>query len=467
MLFCFVPVHPAGAGTSCVSSSKVTVSTLGDLPKKKTIQPGIIALSVKNNQLFINGLNTHVTQVQMTPDTGSLEIDGQLYSNVLIQVDNGQCCVSGERQSASSDEILENFKKEHTYCVRVLLDEKNKKGDVDWCISCPDGFVIKDPSRAKNIFVHESDLVINSTDASIIINGKKYMHAQVCIAPQKGHIYFNNQEYAGTFSSILYKNQRLLVNTLGLEDYVCSVLSSESWPGWPLEVNKVFAIASRSYVLAMVIRSQASKLPYHIKNTKVHQTYEGTHTNEMLKTAVDETRGVFLSYDNKPILAMFDSCCGGVITANIADFDFEKAPYLARNYPCVYCKPCSIYQWETEYSLRDLTQRIGAPFSAKNKIKQIKIVKKDDAGLVSKINVKSGKNSVNLTGKKLYSLLSGVKSFCFTVVKKENSVVFKGRGYGHHIGLCQWGAREMVRAGKTYKEILKFYYPGTVFSHLT
>ena len=81
----------------------------------------------------------------------------------------------------------------------------------------------------------------------------------------------------------------------------------------PLEVNKAFAIASRSYALVKYLEGAKSKKPYHIKNTNVHQTYNGFHTNPVLIQAVKETSGVILTYDKKPILAMFDCCCGDVI----------------------------------------------------------------------------------------------------------------------------------------------------------
>ena len=71
-----------------------------------------------------------------------------------------------------------------------------------------------------------------------------------------------------------------------------------------------------------------------------------------------------------------------------------------------------------------------------------------------------------ITGKKLYSLVPAVKSFCFFSKKNQKQIMFKGRGYGHHVGLCQWGAREMVRDGWDYRRILQFYYPNTEFKQL-
>jgi stage II sporulation protein D len=63
-------------------------------------------------------------------------------------------------------------------------------------------------------------------------------------------------------------------------------------------------------------------------------------------------------------------------------------------------------------------------------------------------------------------MLSKVRSFCFEIAVNANQVIFQGKGIGHHMGLCQWGAREMVRQGYDYKAILNFYYPDTHFMRL-
>lgn len=457
----------------CSSVSGFMVTTLADIPKKRIVAPGKLTISVKNNRLIINDRDTGVSQVRIVPTEGIVEIGGQFYNaSLLVQCDKAQLKVLLEgdqepiniqkKEGVKTDSTI--FKKERGHNVRVLLDQVSSSSGVSWHLTSKAGFIISETSDAKNrIEITQPDLIIGDAGKFLQINGKKYAHGQVFITPKEGHIYFDSKVYDGSFSVILQKTKRLLINILDLEDYVFSVLCTESWPGWPLEVNKAFAITSRSYVLAMIVRSQASKLSYHIKNTAVHQTYTGIHKNEVLRQAVDETRGIFLSYAGKPIIAMYDACCGGVITADIGDFNFSNAPYLARKYPCLYCKSCSIYEWQAEYSLQNLSNDLGLP----DTINFIKILKKDKAGLVCQVQVKSAKRSAYLTGKNIYSRLKKVKSYCFSIAKKDNSVIFKGRGSGHHLGLCQWGAREMVRGGKRYRDILTFYYPNTDFTRLS
>ncbi len=364
---------------------------------------------------------------------------------------------------------LTRYNKKNTHVlsfnVRVLLDEL-VSGKTDWILESEHGFIVKAFNSSERIGYRCRTLTITVQHGALFINRKKVIAKHIVITAARGNIItFNDKNYAGSFSVLVDKPYGYLINELDLEDYVGCVLYAESWPGWPLAVNKAFAIASRSYVMARIVESEKQKKPFHIKNTNIHQTYKGVHTNSVLKEAVDQTRGLVLTYNKKPIEAMFDCCCGGVIPAYIADVDFKKAPYLARKYRCNYCKSVKIYTWKAEYSTEEfekILQQAGYPIK---RIKKIKILKKDKAGLAQTIGI-YGSKTITITGKQIYSLCSNIKSYSFDIEKKGKIILVTGRGYGHHLGICQWGARSMLDSGKNYADILNFYYPGTVLMEL-
>ena len=163
---------------------------------------------------------------------------------------------------------------------------------------------------------------------------------------------------------------------------------------------------------------------------------------------------------------MFDACCGGIIPAHIRDFDFKKAPYLAREYPCTHCKRCKIFHWEAHYEIPHLEKIIKEEMPHITKVKKVEIVKRDRAGLTDKIAITGRRGKDHISGKKWYSMLKDVKSFVYEIEMHKEVIHIKGRGYGHHLGLCQWGAREMVRDGADYRTVLNFYYPGTCLMKL-
>lgn len=357
--------------------------------------------------------------------------------------------------------------------VRVLLAERSIDSDIVWNISSPQGFtlMISDGKKqSKKIYFKKKIVITRKKHGSqyyLSIDNHPFKKDRLYLIPRTGYVTFEEKTYQGSLLIAQKNNAMFCINCLPIEDYVFSVLRTESWPGWPLEVNKVLAIASRSYVLFMMGDTDINKRLYHIKNTNHHQTYSGVHDNHDLKNAVNQTKGIYLGYNTKPILAMFDCCCGGIIPAHIADINFSDAPYLARDYACTYCKPCKIYSWNAELTLQDFEKALKNALQDTSAIHGFNINKRDKAGLVQEVILKGKPNNTTISGQKMYSLFKEVKSFAFNAYKKGKKIILRGRGYGHHRGLCQWGAREMVRHGWTCNKILEFYYPGAIFMNLT
>lgn len=352
--------------------------------------------------------------------------------------------------------------------IKVLLHEADACVSQRWQFDAIQGFYLFDPVHNHKIKSGRSELIITACNDVLVINGRRSKKKQIILRPINGHISFQSKKYDGDFLIINHNKKIYIINRLRLEDYIVSVLRTESWPGWPLEINKVLAIACRSYAFAMMKHSKKNKLFYDIKNDNRHQTYSGIHQNTTLKKAVEETKGMFLMHNNEPILAMFDSCCGSVKPVDIDDFDFSKVPYLARTYACDFCKKApKIFHWKAEYELKELQLKCAAHLPKGTMLRDIRVSKKDKAGIVNELLLKSGRASYSLTGKKMYSLCKEkIKSFCYKVQKKGSKIVFVGRGYGHHIGLCQWGARYMVGDGWDFASVLHFYYPGTLLAKL-
>lgn len=428
-----------------------------------------LTFNVIDSTLFLNNASTTSDALCITPKSNIYTYNNQRYRGSLhvlcehasVELVHGQI-IEQEKKEEPPQEIP---KVKNSYQVRVLLDEIDFSflNPVQWIIAGKSGFFIKNERGKILKKIDDDELVISSYYGSIYLNNERFNEPKLFIIPREGSLTFEDNSYNGYFVLVSDNNHAALINTLDLEEYVFSVLRTESWPGWPLEVNKVFAVACRSYAIAMIMRAKTQNLDYHIKNTNAHQTYTGIHESPVLKKAVQETEGIFLAHKGKPIIAMFDACCGGIIPAHMRGFNFAQAPYLKRTYPCTYCKSCKIYQWSVNYPSSSLLAHLNA---GGRKVKDIKVTNKDKAGLVHEVSIKTGRGYINVSGKKMYSLVKGIKSFCFTAQKKGENIIFKGRGYGHHLGLCQWGAREMVRKGKSYRDVLQFYYPGTQFMQL-
>ena len=353
--------------------------------------------------------------------------------------------------------------------VKILLDSSKIKSPI-WRFSSPADLwvgVPKQPATRQRI-AKEQPLTVTIKYQSIYLNEQKWPHATLYILPQAPHcVNLDGQAFHGLFLITKHQSEFVLINYVDLEDYICSVLKTECWPTWPDEVYRVCAVASRSYIIAKILENRHSKqpLPYHASSTNKHQTYSGKHDDPRLRRIVDETRGLIIGHNQQPVLAMVDCCCGGIIPAHMSEVNFTAAPYLKRTYPCHYCRSWKHHEWQAKISLKKFKTVLKTELP---KIKQIDhiTIKKDRAGLVKQVLIKDGKTMHKFKGKLLYRLFKEIKSFCFTLTKSGADIVVAGKGYGHHLGVCQWGAKQMVTEGWHYRQILKFYFPNTHFMRL-
>ena len=355
---------------------------------------------------------------------------------------------------------------DYTFPVRVLLTKTDENSPLNWSLYSPQGFVVEDlHDRSMREEILNETIVISLKNGKLALNGRRCASSKIRLISRDGYIKYEGCEYQGDMLVVMHDKAIHLINSVDLEDYIFSVVRWEGWPGWPLEVNRVFAIMCRTYVVNKVLIERKKKRIFDIKNTNIHQTYKGVHSADHLRQALEDTRGVVMTHKGAPIEAMYDACCGGVIPALMQGVDFEKAPYLKRAYGCPYCKKTKIYAWQTEYSVTALSELLAQELG-NAKITQIYVSKKDKAGVVQELVVKTKLGMHTFPIKKIYALIKNIRSLCFDVIKKGKKIIFKGRGYGHHLGICQWGVRQMVREGWHYLEILKFYYIGVSFMNI-
>lgn len=385
-------------------------------------------------------------------------------------------------QNLEQDQVQENISEQNSknpenkkITVRVLLKEELSPDNILWKINLDSenkknsGFLISS-NKTKSRNINSQELIITYRSGYFYINGKKILKDNIIIKPENSldsNLVLDGTSYQGDFVICKSENKFYLINYLDLESYVSSVLYGESWPGWPIDINEVFAIMCRTYVISKIldVRQKKTKRPYDVKATNHHQTYKGFHKYSNFIQAVDNTQSVVLTYQGNPINAMYDCCCGGIITADsVGQINFKHAPYLKRDYACTHCKDSKIFNWQAEYSIENFIKILSKDYKNIKSIKDIKITRRDKAGIVQEIKIiTNNPKNIILSGKKAYNFFKNIKSLLFDVVKTGHKIKFVGQGYGHLMGLCQWGARQMVKDGWGYKQVLRFYYPGTEF----
>lgn len=278
-------------------------------------------------------------------------------------------------------------------------------------------------------------------------------------------------EYPGSVRVVKDKSGRYLaINTLDVESYLLSTVECEMSAKAPLEALKAQAIAARSHALYMA-GSSTNQLYDLVAN--LSQAYQGKgKVNKNIVLAIESTRGKVIEYQGKLIPAYFHESCGGHTTTANAVWPPKELSDM-QNLPgttvCPACAKGTTNMWSFEISRASLEHLFDQKGLKLGAITNAQIVTKDDSGHSQSISISGYTNSTIMNGDAFRALLgySNLKSTLFEITQPTHAdgtlgdtISFKGLGYGHGVGLCQYGAQQMAQSGKSYREILSFYYPG-------
>jgi stage II sporulation protein D len=270
-----------------------------------------------------------------------------------------------------------------------------------------------------------------------------------------GGVWVNGRRYPGTLSLIPRGGDKLdVLNLVELEAYVERSAASEVMASWPAEALKAQAIIARTY--ALFERQRRAREPYDLESSVLSQRYAVDEVPASVRDAVRETRGSFLSHAGAPILAAFHSSSGGR-TASSEEVWGQDLPYLRPVRSPDEAAPD--YFWRYEIRTSDLRAALAeADFDIGEDI-EVRVLRRSASGRVTKLAL----GQKQISGSMLRQVLGGraIRSTRFEVEFEGEWVRFMGSGAGHGVGLCQWGARELAAQGRSVREILEHYYPGT------
>jgi stage II sporulation protein D len=282
----------------------------------------------------------------------------------------------------------------------------------------------------------------------------------------------------------LFRADTREVVTIDLEEYLVGVVLAEMPASFGPEALKAQAVIARTYTLHRVRffgggGCQRSPTPADICSDSTHcqawvvpavtaaQWYSPDEMDLYLakvRRAVRETAGEVAVYQGRLIEAVYHSTCGGRTEASHAIWSGGEIPYL-QSIACPYCGHSPYFRRETLVGFEQLTSALQLepvlPVAG-NASLPLQVAEETPGGRVGVLKV----DRVLITGKDLRRLL-GLLSTAFQWEVRENGLLFLTRGHGHGVGLCQYGADGMAAQGKTYRQIVSFYYPGTTLSTFT
>ncbi len=274
-------------------------------------------------------------------------------------------------------------------------------------------------------------------------------------------LFLNKSRFRGSVD--IWKNSTGLlyaINALGLEEYLYGVLPHEVAPWWPMEALKAQAIAARTYALYQVQVSK--KAEFDLKSNTSSQVYGGSTTERYrTKRAVDLTAGKVLTYQGKLFPAYFHATCAG-LTAGAAELWKIDIPPLQGKARCSYCRVSPHTSWEARVPLADIEEKMKQNGRYAGQIIDLKIISQTPSGRVGSLSITGTNGEMVIAAKDFRIWVGGnrIRSTRFTVRVTDDSAEFQGKGWGHGVGLCQWGALGQALLGHSAEKILHFYYPG-------
>ena len=287
-------------------------------------------------------------------------------------------------------------------------------------------------------------------------------YGDVSAGAQPDTFYFNGRPYRGDYRRV---DGGAIVNLLDLEQYLYAVVPREMSPRWPAAALQAQAICARTYVLQ---RSNPQRA-YDLVPSEIDQVYSGMDGESPDgRNAVDATTRQVLRFGALFATVAYSSCCGGHTEASADAWGNAAVPYLD-GVRCTYCTASPNYRWSSAISLEDVGQQFASQLAAFGALRDIRPAQYDPSGRVRMFELVAEHGGLSVKGG-AFRLAVGprlMRSLLITAVRLDSGtreVTMEGYGLGHGVGMCQWGARGMALAGRSARDVLSFYFPGTQVS---
>lgn len=341
--------------------------------------------------------------------------------------------------------------------IRVALQQNVESTTV----SSTAGLVI----RGEEDIEANGRVTISAGPSGLLLDGRRVRSDRIEVRGRNGDTTLNGLTVGGRLIVKRQNGRLMVINEVDLEEYLKGVVPAEMNASWHPEALRAQAIAARTYGLYQM--RQNGKKEFDVVASTKDQVYKGrAGADGPAGRAVEQTRSLVLTYHDEPVFAAFHSTAAGPTedAFNVWSLDL---PYL-KGVECPFDMNSPHFQWRTDVALPFMEKRLREEGFPVGVIAGLAPAAYSRAGRVTQIRILHSDGELNIKGEDLrrvigYTMLASTQ-FEFEVVGLE--VQFTGRGSGHGVGLCQWGAKELAERGYSAETILRYYYPGADIRNL-
>ncbi|MEW6281573.1 MAG: SpoIID/LytB domain-containing protein [Candidatus Eremiobacterota bacterium] len=351
--------------------------------------------------------------------------------------------------------------------VRIALVERGAAATVEG----PGGLTLKTGDGARVLQRLSGPVRLKVEGDRVLLDGKA-QPAPVLLVPSRGMFYVGERGYRGYLRLLADRGRLTAVDVLPLEDYLAGVLGGEIPADWPPATQRALAVAARTY--AVYLLGDPRSPEYDLVATDQDQVYAGLDgESSASRAALAATRDqVLVGADGRVLKAYYSSNCGGHTSDSQPVFG-DKVPAIA-GIPDPYCAGCPGESWSRTFSVQEVRARLGKDGKPLGTLVEATLNGHDRSGRIREFRLLDSEGQeLLLSGQELRRILGyrelrstrctlTITAFNLLQGRKVPSLLrFEGSGWGHGVGLCQWGALRMGEQGMGYRQILAHYYRGS------
>ena len=402
---------------------------------------------------------------------------------------------------------LDSDKRTAATMLNVMLGESLASA----VVSAEGDYQILDGNAGKSLLKMSegSDAKLTISGNALHINGQKVGSSIITLKPNSSsaRVLYNDVAYRGTLRIIYDGSSIKVINNVSLEDYTKGVLPSEMSPSWNKEALKAQAVAARTFALYSKSRQHSASSGYELCGSSHCQVYSGSGgETDATNQAVDATYGQVMYYNNQIIYAAFHASSGGA-TENSENVWGSYMPYLRSVTDDDSRSP--YHNWTARFTVAQVEKKLASSGKGVGTLQSLAMVPvssgdsvtgRSSSGRAYGLRFTGSSGNITLTGEQARSTF-GLKSAMFNIrtertaastaaaskstskskvvdaapeamsnttmkLQGVDSIVFEGHGFGHGLGMAQYGANAMAAAGSTYDQILHHYYTDVVIQEI-